>query len=103
MKAKPITVAVITGGHSYDVMSFQRLFRSLDGVEAYIQHMDDFATSSEDKSRCSRIGILLSFIAFKSVWRPGKDQPEAEPLPESSRTCFSQASYISAISFTRSG
>ena len=37
----------MTGGHGYDVMNFQRLFHSLDGVETYVQHMDDFATSSE--------------------------------------------------------
>ena len=40
-------VAVITGGHSYDVPNFHGLFRELEGCEAYIQHMDDFASSSE--------------------------------------------------------
>jgi type 1 glutamine amidotransferase len=43
-----IKIAVITGGHSFDVISFHRLFRGLDGVDAYIQHMDDFASSHEE-------------------------------------------------------
>ena len=38
-----IRTAVVTGGHFYEVVDFHRLFRSLDGVDAYIQHMDDFA------------------------------------------------------------
>ncbi len=43
----PLKVAVVTGGHPYDVQDFHRLFRSLAGVDAFVQHMDDFATSSE--------------------------------------------------------
>jgi hypothetical protein len=44
---EPIKIAVITGGHSFDVINFHRLFRELKGVDAYIQHMDDFFSSSE--------------------------------------------------------
>lgn len=40
-------VAVVTGGHSYDVPGFHALFRRMEGVEPVIQHMDDFASSSE--------------------------------------------------------
>jgi len=43
--APPLKVAVVTSGHSYDVPNFHRLFRALPGVEAFIQHMDDFASS----------------------------------------------------------
>ncbi|OPZ07149.1 MAG: Trehalose utilization [candidate division BRC1 bacterium ADurb.BinA364] len=38
----PIRVAVVTGGHAYDVIHFRRLFRELEGVDAYVQHLDDF-------------------------------------------------------------
>ena len=48
MKTGPVTTAVVTGGHSYDVINFRRLFHGLDGVDAHVQHMDDFATSSEE-------------------------------------------------------
>ena len=47
MAAPPLSVAVVTGGHSFDVPSFHRLFRGLADVDAYVQHMDDFASSPE--------------------------------------------------------
>jgi hypothetical protein len=45
---KKIKTAVITGGHSYDVPGFHRLFCSLQGMDVYIQHMDDFTSSSQE-------------------------------------------------------
>ena len=44
----PIQTAVVTGGHSFNVFEFHRLFWQLENVEAYIQHMDDFASSSAE-------------------------------------------------------
>ena len=46
--ADKATLAVVTGSHPFDVPNFHKLFRSLDGVDAYVQHMDDFATSSDE-------------------------------------------------------
>jgi hypothetical protein len=43
-----VEAAVVTGGHSYDVPNFHRLFRALAGVEAYIQSLDDYAGSSDE-------------------------------------------------------
>jgi len=43
----PIRVAVVTGGHGYDVPNFHQLFGSLEGIDATIQHIDDFASSTE--------------------------------------------------------
>jgi hypothetical protein len=44
-----MSVAVVTGGHAFDVPNFHRLFRALSpDVEAYIQSIDDFASSPED-------------------------------------------------------
>jgi len=43
---KKIKVAVVTGRHPFDVRGFHRLFRALDGVDAYIQHMEEFAAES---------------------------------------------------------
>jgi type 1 glutamine amidotransferase len=45
--ADKATVAVVTGSHPFDVPNFHTLFRALDGVDAYVQHMNDFATSPE--------------------------------------------------------
>jgi len=47
MSTNSLSVAVITGGHSFDVTNFHKLFRTLPDIDAYIQHIDDFATSSE--------------------------------------------------------
>ncbi len=41
-------VAVITGGHGFDVPRFHHLFRSLFDADVYIQHMEMFATSSRE-------------------------------------------------------
>lgn len=43
-----VKAAVVTGGHSYDVVGFHRLFRDLEGVDAYIQHLDDYASSAPE-------------------------------------------------------
>jgi len=40
---RPIRAAVITGAHTYDVVGFTDLFRSLPGVDAYVQTVEDFA------------------------------------------------------------
>ncbi len=39
-----IKVAVVTGGHRFDVPNFHGLFRNLEGVDAYIQSLEDFAS-----------------------------------------------------------
>jgi uncharacterized protein len=44
---KLLRVAVVTGGHTFDVLNFHKLFRTLSGVDAYIQHMDDFVATPE--------------------------------------------------------
>lgn len=36
-------IAVVTGRHPFDVQAFHRLFRSLPGIDAYIQHMEDWS------------------------------------------------------------
>lgn len=41
-------IAVVTGGHSYEIAPFYQLFLSLPGVDAYIQHIDGFASSSKE-------------------------------------------------------
>ncbi|MBI5384159.1 MAG: ThuA domain-containing protein [Verrucomicrobia bacterium] len=41
----PLRVAVVTGGHLFDVPNFHKLFRSFPGIEADIQYMDDFVAT----------------------------------------------------------
>ncbi len=45
-----IKVAVVTGGHRFDVPNFHGLFRNLKGIDAYIQPLDDFV-SPGDRAR----------------------------------------------------
>lgn len=63
-QAKDVKVAVITGRHGYDVPNFHQLFRSMSGVDAYIQHMEDFVTSAE-QARQSYDVILFYFMPRK--------------------------------------
>jgi len=47
MSEERIKVAVVTGGHPYDVQGFHQLFRSIPGTDAYIQHLDNFAATPD--------------------------------------------------------
>lgn len=46
--AVPIRVAVVTGHHPFDVPEFHGMFRRLNGVDAYIQHLEDFVSASPE-------------------------------------------------------
>ena len=41
-KTDKTTVAVVTGGHAFDVPGFHALFRSLPDADCYIQHVEDY-------------------------------------------------------------
>jgi hypothetical protein len=43
-----IKTAVVTGGHSFDIVHFTNLILNLKGVQPYIQHIDDFTSSSQE-------------------------------------------------------
>ena len=45
--ARPIRLAVVTGGHGYDVPNVYKLSRSPQGVDATIQHIDDVSFPPE--------------------------------------------------------
>lgn len=53
-----VRLAVVTGGHAFDVPNFHRLFRRLAGIDAYVQPMDDFASSSQE-TRDAYDGIVF--------------------------------------------
>lgn len=72
METAPVTTAVVTGGHSYDVINFRRLFSGLDGIDAHVQHMDDFATSSEEVRDSYDVVVFYHMLM---------DGPRDEDLP----------------------
>ena len=46
--SQSIPVAVVTGQHPFEVQCFHQMFRSLENIDAYVQHMEDFCASPED-------------------------------------------------------
>ena len=54
-----IVTAVITGGHAFDVPGFHRLWRSLPGVDAYVQDLENFC-SDEGHVR-DQYGVLVFY------------------------------------------
>jgi hypothetical protein len=88
-----ISVAVVTGGHAYDVINFHRLFRSLAGVEAVIQHMDDFA-SSPPQVRESYDAVLFYTMLMQGPanegqpWYAGRPKDALERLGSTPQGIF---------------
>ena len=72
MKTKTIRLAVITGGKSFDVIHFHKLFQSMVGIDSFIQHIDDFAASPES-IRDSYDVVLFYFMML--------DGPSDEGMP----------------------
>lgn len=46
--APTLRVAVITGGHSFDTLEFQQLFRALPGIDACVQHIEDWGAATPE-------------------------------------------------------
>lgn len=42
-----LMVAVITGGHHFEVPAFDRLFRGMDGIDPYLQTLENFSEDLE--------------------------------------------------------
>jgi type 1 glutamine amidotransferase len=72
MMKETIDVAVITGGKAHDVINFHKLFHSLQGINSYIQHIDDFASTPEN------VRDLYDVVLFFFMMQEG---PTDEGLP----------------------
>jgi len=57
---EPIKIAVVTGGHRFDVPNFHGLFRSLEGVDAYVQPIDDFASPREQDREFYDVAVFYN-------------------------------------------
>ena len=60
--SEPIKVAVITGSHPFEVINFHHLFRSMTNVDAYIQHINDFACSAQEVRDSYDVLLFYHFI-----------------------------------------
>ena len=74
-----IQLAVITGGHAFDVPSFARLFRRLNGIDAYVQTMGDFA-SSPQATRDAYDAVLFYHMLQETPSDEGKPWYDAKPV-----------------------
>ena len=82
-----VKVAVVTGEHSFDVVNFHKLFRELDGIDAYIQHMDDWAASSGEVRGGYDVTLFYNFHmqtppADGLSWHRGDPKSAIESLGE---------------------
>lgn len=72
----PLKIAVITGGHPFDVQPFHQLFRTLPGVDAYIQHSDEFASEPQEVRDSYAALVFYSMIketpSDQAAWYAGK-------------------------------
>lgn len=89
----PIRLAVITGGHSYDVPNFQILFRQLEGIDTYIQHMDDFATSPQEVRDGYEAVLFYVMLTDTPVdeglpWHVGQPKSALEHLGQTKQGIF---------------
>lgn len=81
----PLRLAVVTGGHAYDVPNLHRLFRALPGLDPYVQHMDDFASSSEAVRDAYDVVLLYIMLMNGPTdeqlpWYAGKPKTALEHL-----------------------
>jgi hypothetical protein len=71
-------VAVVTGGHSFDVPGFQTLVKGLKECEPVIQHLDDFA-SSPRSVRQGYDAILFYFMPLSGPTDDGGEWFRGKP------------------------
>jgi uncharacterized protein len=58
----PIKIAVVTGSHPFDVINFHNLFRSMNGIDTYIQHLNDFACSPQEVRDSYDVCLFYHFV-----------------------------------------
>ncbi|MEI7904500.1 MAG: ThuA domain-containing protein, partial [Candidatus Firestonebacteria bacterium] len=79
-----LKTAVVTGHHSYDVVNFHKLWNSFEGLEPYIQHIEDFCSSPDvvrDAYDCV-VFYMMPVIEIKDEmpWFWGKPKSALERL-----------------------
>ena len=87
------SVAVVTCGHSYDVVSFHRFFQQFTDCSCYIQHMNDFASSPEEVR--DAYDVVLFYIMMMDgpkddglPWHAGKPKTALERLGATDQGIF---------------
>jgi len=60
-----LKVAVVTGGHPYDVPGLTDMFRALPGIDAYVQHLEDF--TADVAGRRAGYDVVLFYTMLKDT------------------------------------
>lgn len=82
-----LKTAVITGMHNFELIEFYELFRSMSGLDVYIQHLDDF-TASPQEVRDSYDALVFYFFPQEDPadesqpWWAGRPKSAMEHLAE---------------------
>ena len=71
-----INTAVITGGHYFDVPGFHTMMRNLEGIEAYIQDMENFVAD------VGKVRESYDVILFYSMHKETPNHKTAEILDQ---------------------
>lgn len=64
MEQKKLKVAVVVAHHSYEVCPFQELFESMPEIHPYIQHVEQFTSSSQE------VRDSYDAIVLYTMWLP---------------------------------
>lgn len=75
----PLDIAVVTGGHWFDVRNFHHLFRAFPGVNTYIQHLEDFSSSTQAQ-RDSYATVVFYGMPLVTPEDPPKQGTREKPL-----------------------
>lgn len=59
---KKILAAVVTGGHPFNVIAFTELFRSMDSVDPYFQHLHEFTADTRGRDRYDMVLFYHMFF-----------------------------------------
>jgi hypothetical protein len=68
--ADPVKLAVVTGGHTYDVRAFEHVFRAMENVDFYVQSLDDFTASPK---AAAEYDVVLFYTMHR--FSPGQALP----------------------------
>ena len=69
-----IKVAVVTGGHAFDVPGFHALFRALPDVDPYVQHIEDFCCD------CAKVKDAYHVLLFYNMHKAMPTGEEPWPM-----------------------
>lgn len=62
---QPIRLALVTGGHPFDVPALHDVFRAMPGVDFWPQDLQDFTTDLGEVAEAYDVVVLYCFYMFK--------------------------------------